>query len=287
LLDYLALEFAQDWDVKRFFRLILTSAAYRQSAETTAIKREKDRDNALLSRGPRFRMDAEMIRDHALASSGLLVPRFGGPSVKPYQPEGIWEAVAISPSNTRFYKQDHGEDLYRRSTYTFWKRAAPPASMEIFNAPAREVCTVRRERTNTPLQALVTLNDPQLVEAARVLAQQAIRASEKTDGRLDFISMRLLSRKLRAEERKVMYDVLTDVLEEYLANPGEAKKLVGVGESKADESLDPRVLAAWTMVTNSLLNLDEPDLFICTLFTESTADIRCRRRVDSGPAMAG
>ncbi|MBY0397491.1 MAG: DUF1553 domain-containing protein, partial [Thermoleophilia bacterium] len=167
LLDWLALEFRdRGWDVKQFFRLLVTSAAYRQSALTTPEKREKDPDNRLLSRGPRFRMDAEMVRDYALAAGGLLSKRIGGPSVRPYQPEGVWEAVAMIGSNTRDYRADSGESLYRRSLYTFWKRSAPPASMEIFNAPSREVCTVRRERTNTPLQALVTLNDPQFVESA-------------------------------------------------------------------------------------------------------------------------
>ena len=172
LLDWLAVEFRESgWDVKEFFRLLVTSATYRQSAVTTPAKREKDPQNRLLSRGPRFRMDAEMVRDYALAASGLLAEKLGGPSVRPYQPDGVWEAVAMIGSNTRNYQRDSGEKLYRRSLYTFWKRAAPPASMDIFNAPSREVCTVRRERTNTPLQALVTLNDPQFVEAARNLAR--------------------------------------------------------------------------------------------------------------------
>ncbi len=168
LLDWLAVEFRESgWDVKKFFKLMVTSATYRQSALTTEEKVKADPDNRLLSRGPRFRMDAEMVRDYALAASGLLGPTIGGPSVKPYQPKGIWETVAMEDSNTRFYKQDHGDKLYRRSLYTFWKRSAPPASMDIFNAPSRENCTVRRERTNTPLQALVTMNDPQFFEAAR------------------------------------------------------------------------------------------------------------------------
>src|SRR5205085_2784237 len=143
------------------------------------------------SRGPRFRMDGEMIRDNALEVSGLLVRKLGGPSVRPYQPEGVWEAVAMMGSDTRDYRRDSGDNLYRRSMYTFWKRAAPPASMEIVNAPNRETCAVRRERTNTPLQALVTLNDPQFVEAARNLAQLSLKA--KGD-QLDFLAKRLLSR---------------------------------------------------------------------------------------------
>ncbi len=151
--------------MKAFFKTLVTSAAYRQSALVSSEKLAKDPANRMLSRGPRFRMDAEMVRDYALAASGLLVETLGGPSVKPYQPEGVWEAVAMIGSNTRDYARDAGDKLYRRSLYTFWKRAAP-ASMDIFNAPSREVCTVRRERTNTPLQALVTLNDPQFIEAA-------------------------------------------------------------------------------------------------------------------------
>ena len=181
LLDWLAIEFRESgWDVKHLFRLMVQSATYRQAATVTPEKREKDPQNRLLSRGPRFRMDGEMIRDAALFASGLLSGELGGPSVKPYQPEGVWEAVAMPESNTHFYRPDHGERLYRRSLYTFWKRAAPPASFEIFNAPSREVCTVRRERTNTPLQALVTLNDPQFVEAARSIGSISCQ-SEKRD----------------------------------------------------------------------------------------------------------
>ncbi len=143
LLDWLALEFRDHgWDVKRFFRELVLSATYRQSAAATAEKLEKDPQNRLFARGPRFRMDAEIVRDYALAASGLLVRKLGGPSVRPYQPEGVWEAVAMIGSNTRDYKQDTGDNLYRRSMYTFWKRAAPPASMDIFNAPSREQCTV-------------------------------------------------------------------------------------------------------------------------------------------------
>src|SRR5204862_3373148 len=155
--------------------LLVTSATYRQSAATTPEKLAKDAANTYLSRGPRFRLDGEVIRDTALAAGGLLARKLGGPSARPYQPDGVWEAVAMIGSNTRDYKRDTGENLYRRSMYTFWKRSAPPASLEIFNAPNRETCVVRRERTNTPLQALVTLNDEQLVEAARVLAEKALK----------------------------------------------------------------------------------------------------------------
>ncbi len=255
LLDWLAVEFRETgWDVKRFFKMIVMSATYRQAAVVTAEKREKDPQNRLLSRGPRYRMDAEMIRDYALASSGLLSRKLGGPSVRPYQPDGVWEAVAMIGSNTRDYRRDAGDNLYRRSMYTFWKRAAPPASMEILNAPNRETCAVRRERTNTPLQALVTLNDPQFIEACRFLAQSALK--EKGDP-LEFIARRLLSRGLRAEEAVVVRDVFADLLAHYKAKPDEAKKLIAVGESKADPNDDAPTLAAWTMVANQLMNLDE------------------------------
>jgi hypothetical protein len=259
LLDWMAVEFRETgWDVKRFFTLLVTSATYRQAAVNTAEKLEKDPQNRLLSRGPRFRMDAEMVRDSALAAGGLLVRRLGGPSVRPYQPDGVWEAVAMIGSNTRDYKRDSGEGLYRRSLYTFWKRAAPPASMDIFNAPTREVCAVRRERTNTPLQALVTLNDTQFVEAARHLAQVTLReGGASCDGRLDFLARRLLARPLRPEEASVVRASLDDLLAHYRAHAEDAAALLAVGESKADPTLDAPALAAWTMLANELMNLDE------------------------------
>jgi hypothetical protein len=258
LLDWLAVDFRESgWDVKRFFKQVVMSATYRQSAAATPEKLAKDPDNRLLSRGPRFRMDAEMVRDYALAASGLLVRKLGGPSVRPYQPDGVWEAVAMIGSNTRDYRRDRGDKLYRRSLYTFWKRAAPPASMDILNAPSRETCTVRRERTNTPLQALVTLNDPQFVEAARVLAERVLKEGYWDEPRLDELAKRLLARPLRPEEAKVAGGVLADLLAHYKAHPDDAKKLLTVGEAKADASLDAPTLAAWTMLANQMMNLDE------------------------------
>jgi hypothetical protein len=259
LLDWLAVDFREDgWDVKAFFKRLVMSATYRQSAVITPEKQRKDPQNRLLSRGPRYRMDAEMVRDYALAISGLLAEKVGGPSVKPYQPDGVWEAVAMIGSNTRNYQRDTGEQLYRRSVYTFWKRAAPPASMDIFNAPSREVCTVRRERTNTPLQALVTLNDPQFVEAARKLAECTLEEGGTTaEGRLAFLAARLLARPLRAEESRVVKDSLAGLLAYYAAHPKDAAELLTVGESKRDAALDDPTLAAWTMLTNELMNLDE------------------------------
>jgi hypothetical protein len=258
LLDWLAVEFRESgWDVKKLIRLIVTSAAYRQSAATTSEKLKTDPDNRLLSRGPRFRLDGESVRDLALASSGLLVPRIGGPPVKPYQPDGIWETVAMIGSNTRHYQQDHGDDLHRRSLYTFWKRSAPPPSMEIFNAPTRETCTVRRERTNTPLQALVVMNDPQFVEASRHLAEDAIMAGKQFDKRVDLITMRVLARPFSKAERDAAARALQDLREHYAAKPEEAQKLLSIGEAKANPKIAAPELAAWTMVASSVLNLDE------------------------------
>jgi hypothetical protein len=259
LLDWLAVEFRENgWDVKQFFKLLVTSATYRQSAQTTPEKRELDPQNRLLSRGPRFRMDAEMIRDYALAASGLLVPKIGGPSVKPYQPDGVWEAVAMIGSNTRDYRRDSGPNLYRRSMYWFWKRSAPPASMEIFNATARETCTVRRERTNTPLQALVTLNDTQFVEAARVLAEKTLKDGGPTDDeRFQYLGQRLLSRPFRPEEVKLIQSSLAELSAYYREHADDARSLLTVGDMPADSTLPPDQLAAWTMLTNELMNLDE------------------------------
>jgi len=259
LLDTLAVEFRESgWDVKAFYKKMVMSGSYRQSAQATREKVKKDPENRWLSRGPRYRMDAEMVRDAALASSGLLTRTIGGPSVRPYQPEGIWETVAMKGSDTRFYKQDKGEALYRRSMYTFWKRSAPPASMEIFNAPTRENCTVRRERTNTPLQALVTMNDVQYVEAARHLAQRVIRESGKSfDQRLDLLTAYVLSRPFDAGERQIARASFEDFRKHYREQTGAAVRLTGMGESKPDASLPVDEFAAWTMMANQMLNLDE------------------------------
>jgi hypothetical protein len=188
----------------------------------------------------------------------LLTRKLGGPSVKPYQPDGVWEAVAMIGSNTRDYRRDMGESLYRRSLYTFWKRAAPPASMEIFNAPNRETCVVRRERTNTPLQALVTLNDVQFIEAARVLASRALKEGGANPlAKADYIVQRILSRPLRKEERTIVARSLADLESFYKTHPKEARELIATGDSKPDATLEPERLAAWTMLTNQLMNLDE------------------------------
>lgn len=257
LLDYLAVEFREGWNVKKLMKLIVTSATYRQSALTTRDKVEKDPSNRFSSRGPRFRMDAEMIRDYALTASGLLSDKLGGPSVKPYQPDGVWEAVGMREGNTKVYKRDTGDALYRRSMYSFWKRMAPPASMDILNAPSREFSCVRRERTNTPLQALVTLNDPQFIEAARVLAQNALKAGADDAKRLDYVSRRILARPMTTIESAVVLQMQRDLLATYTGKVEDAKALLAVGEIKPDAALEPALLASWTMVCNQMLNLDE------------------------------
>lgn len=267
LLDWLAVEFrepseacgcSQTWDIKRMIKLMVMSATYQQSSAATPAKLAADSDNRLLSRGPRFRMDAEVLRDFALAASGLLVDKIGGPSVKPYQPPGVWEAVAMFGSNTRFYKEDSGDSLYRRSMYWFWKRSAPPASMDIFNAPGRLACTVRRERTDTPLQALVTMNDPQWVEAARRLAELALEKSKDDfDARLDYITMRAISRKFNADEREICRKTLAAFSEKYQADKDAAEKLIHIGASKPSAKVPTTDLAAWTVLASQVLNTDE------------------------------
>jgi hypothetical protein len=258
LLDWLAVDFREHgWDVKRFYKQVMMSATYRQAAQVTPDKLAKDPENRLLSRGARFRLDGESIRDYALAASGLLSPQIGGPSVRPYQPDGVWEAVAMNGSNTRFYKRDSGDGLYRRSLYTFWKRSAPPASMEIFNAPTRENCTVRRERTNTPLQALVTMNDVQFVEAAKELAERSMQTAADLNGQLDYIATRLLARPLSHKERTIATNSYAQFRSYYAKHENEAAKLLGAGERKPDPALPRQDYAAMTMLTNELLNLDE------------------------------
>jgi mono/diheme cytochrome c family protein len=259
LLDWLAVEFRESgWDVKKLITLIVTSSAYRQSAVASPDKLSTDPSNKLLARGPRFRLDGEVLRDAALAASGLLVAKMGGPPVRPYQPAGIWEGTSMVASNTRNYKQDSGESLYRRSLYTLWKRQAPPASMDIFDGPTRETCVVRRERTNTPLQALVTMNDPQFVEAARVLAERAMQAARgDIDSAFDFMTARVLARPFTPAERGIVRAAYDDFLTHYRGNGSEAEKLLGVGESTVDRNLSAPELAALTMVANQIFSLDE------------------------------
>ena len=260
LLDWLATEFiASEWDVQQMLKLMLTSATYRQSAQVTARKLELDADNRLLSRGPRFRLDAETLRDNALAVSGLLYTHIGGPSVKPPQPDGLWAAVGFTGSNTDKFVQDTGPDkVHRRSLYTFWKRTSPPPQMNILDAPSRESCTVRRERTNTPMQALMLMNDPQYFEAARAFAERILNEGGTTSqARIDYAFEIATARLPKSDEAALLLATLEAQTEELAANPEAATELVQVGESASDETLDAVEVAAWTLIANLILNLDE------------------------------
>lgn len=259
LLDWLAVEFIESgWDLKHIHRLIATSATYRQSSATTPDRIEADPANRLLARGPRFRLGAEAIRDSALAFSGLLVEKIGGTSVKPYQPPGLWQAVGFTSSNTVKFVQDHGEDLYRRGLYTFWKRTSPPPMLQAFDAPSREQCTVNRPRTNTPLQALALMNDVQFVEAARHLAARMMTEGGTAAGdRLAYGFRLVTSRRPTGDEAALLLQNYEAHLDHYRNDPDAAAKLLDVGESPRDESLDPAEHAATTMSANLMLNLDE------------------------------
>jgi hypothetical protein len=255
LLDWLAVEFRESgWDVKRLMKLLVMSATYRQLSNFTPELLAADPENRLLARGPRYRLPAELIRDQALALSGLLVERVGGPSVKPYQPPGLWEAVSYNGDMT--YVPDAGESLYRRGLYTFWKRQVPPPGLLAFDGPTREVCTVRRARTNTPLQALVLLNDVTYIEAARVLAQKILR-EEASDGRVQKAFRTVTGREPSEKEVSALNELYAKQLAEYRADRKAAEALLKQGESKIDPKLDPCELAAWTIVASVLLNLDE------------------------------
>lgn len=257
LLDYLATELIRDqWDVKRMMKRIVTSATYRQSSRMTTDHWERDPENRLLARGPRHRLPAETVRDNALAISGLLKERVGGPSVKPYQPSGLWEDVTVERRGK--YVQDQGDNLYRRGMYTFWKRTCPPPSLMCFDAPNREVCTARRAITNTPLQALVLFNDPTYVEAARHLAQRMLREGGQTPaGQIEFAFKCAVARAPRAEEQSILQTMLQNALARFRLDQEAARKLISVGASPRDPSLDVTELAAWTTVASTILNLDE------------------------------
>jgi hypothetical protein len=260
LLDWLAVQFREDgWDIKKMMKRIVMSATYRQSSRVTKDRQTKDPANRLLSRGPRFRLDAEMLRDQALFVSGLLVEKLSGPSVKPPQATGLWEAVGYTGSNTKDFKPDHGhEKIHRRSMYTFWKRTAPPPQMNTFDAPSHESCLVRRERTNTPLQALLLMNEPQFIEAARKLAERVMKeGGATTEARLAFMFRLTTTRRPDAKELQELLAAYNHHLVTYERNETKAKQLISVGELKADAKLNPSDLAAWSMIANLLLNLDE------------------------------
>lgn len=259
LLDWLAAEFIESgWNVKHIQKLIVMSATYRQASRVLPVHLEKDPNNRLLARGPRFRLDAETIRDSALAVSGLLVDRLGGKSVRPYQPSGLWEAVGYTSSNTARFTQDHGEALYRRSMYIFWKRTAPPPNLAALDAPDRESCIVQRSRTNTPLQALVLMNDPQFIEAARAFAQRIMTEGGRNSTEQIRWAFRVVTgRYPDADEVAVLKALYEQSLSKFRSDQEGALALVSVGDSQRNPSLDVTQLAAWTTVTNLLLGLDE------------------------------
>jgi hypothetical protein len=254
LLDWLATEFVRlRWDVKALQWQIITSATYRQSSRGSRDLSRRDPDNRLLARGPRHRLSAEMVRDQALFASGLLVEKLGGPSVKPYQPKGIERELGADP-----YVQDHGDKLYRRSLYTFWKRTVAPPLLTTFDAPGRETCVVRETRTNTPLQALNLLNDVTFVEAARVLAERVLQVKDATDDERLTLAFRLvLARPPRAAELQVLRDALVHHRADYAADRQKPLGLLQVGEARRDEKLDPAEVAALANVVSVIFNLDE------------------------------
>ena len=253
LLDWLATTFIDSgWDVKAMQRAIVTSATYRQSSNLTPALLDEDPENRLLARGPRLRLPAQMIRDQALSIAGLLVEKIGGPSVKPYQPEALWAQAA-----SQNYEQSEGDDLYRRSLYTFWKRTLGPPAMLAFDSSTRETCIVRLTRTNTPLQALNLMNDVTYVEAARTLAERMMTEGGATpEERVAFAYRLATAHRPRPETQVVLIAGFHDQLDRFQAERSAALELVNVGEHPRDETLDIAELASYTMVANLILNLD-------------------------------
>ena len=260
LLDWLAVEFVDSgWDIKGMQKRIVMSATYRQSSKTTPELISRDPRNRLLARATRFRLPAEMVRDTALAAAGLLNTKVGGPSVYPYQPPGLWKEMSIGLwFSGQEYEVDAGDDLYRRGMYTVWRRTVPPPSLHAFDAPDREECTSRRARTNTPLQALVLMNDPTYVEAARVFAERMItEGGSRAEDRIQYAYRRTLAREASREEAKLLQGLAAEQHEALRKNDGAARGLIGVGETAGNPKIEDAELAAWTMVASTILNLDE------------------------------
>ncbi len=253
LLDWLATHFIRSgWDVKGLHRLIVTSATYRQRSMASTQLQELDPENRLLARGPRKRLSPFSIRDSVLFSSGLLSEKIGGPLVKPYMPPGIWSSV----SNAK-YKRDAGANLFRRSLYTYWRRTLPPPTMMVFNAAARETCIVRSDQTTTPLQALTLMNNVTFVEAARHLAGRVLRNHRSHAERLSDAFETVISRKPDSRELKILLADLNEYLADFAENPDAARDLIAIGESRIDDQFDDAELAAYTLIANTILNLDE------------------------------
>jgi mono/diheme cytochrome c family protein len=261
LLDWLAVDFAEHgYDVKRTLRLIVTSATYRQSSSADDALAARDPQNRLLARGPRFRLPAELVRDAALKTSGLMVPWIGGPSVNPYAPGDLWREVShygSTPATSQSFEQDHGEKLYRRSLYTYWKRTMPPPNMTAFDAPTREVCTAVRSTTTTPMQALVMLNDVQFVEAARAFAERIFRSADKDRERIVWAFEECLSRPPQDEELALVEQTYRREQARYARAPDAARKFLASGESLRDERIPLADHAAWAQVAALVMNLSE------------------------------
>lgn len=260
LLDFLAIKFKEEnWDMKKMLKYMVQSATFQQSAKISDELLLKDPENIWLARAPRLRLSAEMIRDQALKISGLLNEEIGGPSVKPYQPPGIWEeTTGGGGGSTAKYIQDKGTKLYRRSLYTFWKRTVPPPSMMTFDAPSRDLCTVKRQETNTPLQALVLLNDPQIIEAARLLAHEAIDKGGQTNKeRIAYLFQLATSRNPNEEEANILLEYFETEQKKFMDTPKRAENYLKVGEYTLQSDVPKAELAAYTLVANAILNLDE------------------------------
>jgi hypothetical protein len=243
--------------VKQFVRLIVTSRTYRQTSDVSPKLLELDPANKLLARAPRLRLDAEVLRDQALALGGLLRPEIGGPPVRPYQPSNIWEPVAFGGSNTKVYVQDHGDALYRRSLYTFWKRTAPAPAMSTFDAPSRENFCLARGRSNTPLQALALMNDVQQFEAARGFAERLLLQTSSEPERLKHAFRCVTARPPTRDESALLAETLAAHRAHFTTHAEDASRVITNGESKPSPALPVVEFAAWTMVANLLLNLDE------------------------------
>jgi len=256
LLDYLAVEYRNSgWDTKAMLKRFVLSATYRQSSTSSPELLERDPQNQLYARGPSRRLSAEMMRDNALATSGLLVRTQGGPPVKPYQPAGLWEEQATR--NGTKYVQDTGEKLYRRSMYTVWKRTTPPPAMMNFDTSERNLCTIKRQSTATPLQALVLMNDPQFVEAARILGERMIlEGGDSEDARIRFGFRTLTGREPSAENVEVLERLLAQERKRFANDASASAKLASVGEFKVHAGLNAREVAAFTTVASTIMNFD-------------------------------
>ncbi len=259
LLDWLAIEFVESgWNVKNLMKLMVTSSTYQQASKTDSVQLAFDPDNKWLARGTQQRLTAEMLRDQSLEISGLLHHKIGGPSVKPYQPDGLWTQISSGGRYKRKYMNAHGEDLYRRSLYTYWKRIQPPPAMVIFDAGRRNLCTVKRQSTNTPLQALVLLNDPQFITASQALAERMIEeGGDSSRDRIAYAFRRATSRKPDVGEINILEDLFRKEMEEFQEHPERADAFLKIGEIKNKQGMNKLELASYAVVANTIINLSE------------------------------